>query len=220
MPKFFLKDYFDILELTPSASYTDIKKAYRRLAQLCHPDKNPGDPYAATRFTEVKEAYEVLTDPRKKEAWLQQRWYDQSIGKKRTEGMVTPVSLLKLSLELERYVAKLDTFRMDRQGLQTYFLELLSDHTIEKLNAFAEPATNHQIIQTLLRPLHQLPPDLAAPVLAQLMKMAGTDERSLSEIVLAQKRLQRRHREDRFQPWIITGLTLLLCILIWWINRR
>jgi DnaJ-class molecular chaperone with C-terminal Zn finger domain len=73
---------------------------------IYHPDKNPNDKYAEAQFNEIKEAYEVLTNPVKKENYLQQRWYNQSIGKRRTAETITPVSILKLVLELERICFK------------------------------------------------------------------------------------------------------------------
>jgi curved DNA-binding protein CbpA len=69
-----LKDYYSILELPPSASADEIKKAYRRLAHLYHPDKKDNDPYAAAQFAVIKEAYETLSNPAQKECYLQQRW--------------------------------------------------------------------------------------------------------------------------------------------------
>ena len=77
-----LKDYYSILELHPSATRDEIKKAYRRLAHQYHPDKKNNDPYAAAQFSNIKEAYEILSNPVKKDQYLQQRWYTQSIGKK------------------------------------------------------------------------------------------------------------------------------------------
>ncbi len=77
-----LKDYYTILELSPSASAGEIKKAYRRLAHQYHPDKKNNDPYAAAQFATIKEAYETLSNPSRKDHYLQQRWYAQSIGKK------------------------------------------------------------------------------------------------------------------------------------------
>ena len=69
-----IKDYYKILELEPSASLQDIKKAYRRLAQQFHPDKNQNDQYALIHFTEIKEAFEVLTNPSRKNNYLQQEF--------------------------------------------------------------------------------------------------------------------------------------------------
>ena len=65
------RDYYDILGVSQNASESDIKKAYRRLAMKYHPDRNPGDTEAETRFKEAKEAYEVLSDAQKRSAYDQ-----------------------------------------------------------------------------------------------------------------------------------------------------
>jgi len=65
------RDYYEILEVSQNASEGDIKKAYRRLAMKYHPDRNPGDEDAETRFKEAKEAYEVLSDAQKRSAYDQ-----------------------------------------------------------------------------------------------------------------------------------------------------
>jgi len=59
------KDYYKILGLEKSASDNDIKKAYRKLALKYHPDKNKS-PGAEEKFKEIAEAYEVLSDPKKR----------------------------------------------------------------------------------------------------------------------------------------------------------
>jgi molecular chaperone DnaJ len=65
------KDYYDVLDISRSASPDEIKKAYRMLAIEYHPDKNPGDKQAEEKFKEVAEAYAVLSDPQKKSRYDQ-----------------------------------------------------------------------------------------------------------------------------------------------------
>ena len=65
------RDYYDVLEVERGAGDDALKKAYRRLAMKYHPDRNPDDARAEERFKEAKEAYEVLTDPRKRAAYDQ-----------------------------------------------------------------------------------------------------------------------------------------------------
>jgi molecular chaperone DnaJ len=60
------RDFYDVLGIGRDADENQIKKAYRRLAMECHPDRNPGDREAEERFKEISEAYEVLRDPEKR----------------------------------------------------------------------------------------------------------------------------------------------------------
>ena len=60
------RDYYEVLGVDKSASADDIKRAYRRLAIKFHPDKNPGDKDAESKFKECAEAYEVLSDTEKR----------------------------------------------------------------------------------------------------------------------------------------------------------
>ncbi len=212
-----LKDYYSILQIEPSATLVEIKKAYRQLAQEFHPDKNHNDPYAATQFVEIKEAYEVLTDPSKKEYYLQQRWYNQSIGKRKTQGIVTPVKILKQVLELDRYVAGLDVFRMDKSGLQEYICDLLNDSTIEKINSFGETDVNKEIIRQLLNTLRALPFSLLHPIEIRLLKI-NTDPTTtdlVKQFMIDQKKNNTKKQQE---IWIVLAITISICLLIYFLT--
>ena len=68
-----MRSYYDVLGVPSSSSASDIKKAYRSLAQKYHPDKNPGDEKASDIFKEVNEAYSVLSDKEKRSKYDSQR---------------------------------------------------------------------------------------------------------------------------------------------------
>merc|ERR1711953_461813 len=63
------RDFYKILDVARDASDRDIKKAYRKLALKYHPDKNQGDASAEAKFKEISAAFEVLSDPKKKETY-------------------------------------------------------------------------------------------------------------------------------------------------------
>ena len=63
------RDYYAVLGVPKNASGEEIKRAYRRLARAHHPDLNPGDQAAAERFKDLSEAYEVLSDPEKRQRY-------------------------------------------------------------------------------------------------------------------------------------------------------
>ena len=65
------RDYYEVLGVTKSANADEIKKAYRKLAIQYHPDKNPDNPEAEDKFKEAAEAYEVLSNPEKKQRYDQ-----------------------------------------------------------------------------------------------------------------------------------------------------
>ena len=67
-------DYYKTLGVDKKATPEEIKKAYRKLARQYHPDRNPGDENAETRFKEISQAHDVLGDPEKR------KQYDSGTG--------------------------------------------------------------------------------------------------------------------------------------------
>ncbi len=74
------RDYYQVLGVPETATTDEIKKAFRKLAKLHHPDRNPNNPQAADRFKEINEAHDVLSDATKRKKYDQLRRYGAFAG--------------------------------------------------------------------------------------------------------------------------------------------
>jgi molecular chaperone DnaJ len=73
------KDYYKSLGITKTTDAKEIKKAYRRLARKYHPDVNPGDQSAEEKFKEIQEAYDILSDEKKRKVFDKFGYYDDNL---------------------------------------------------------------------------------------------------------------------------------------------
>ncbi|KAL1300729.1 hypothetical protein HN51_045381 [Arachis hypogaea] len=143
--------YYDTLGVNVDASAADIKKAYYIKARIVHPDKNPGDPTAAEKFQVLGEAYQVLSDPNKREA------YDK-YGKEgvQDDSMIDPTAVFGMVFGndlFEDYIGVLSFISMatieiedniqDPEAQKQRFLEKLKERQKERELKLISSLKNH-----------------------------------------------------------------------------
>ncbi|WP_300603286.1 J domain-containing protein [Niabella sp.] len=208
-----MKDYYQILGLTPSASIGEIKMAYRKLAHLYHPDKNPSDTYAEARFSLIKEAYDTLTRSDLKEQYLQERWLSQTMGNRMEPVVNTPPQVLQALLNAHQQLIHYDEYRVDKKGLYHTLESLIADSRIDILNHFNEEPVNKEVIRWMADSLSLLYPEDQLRILNQLKRIhAPANSRNLIE--KKEQTTRQMIRLNRYKPFLILGLIILLCMII------
>jgi curved DNA-binding protein CbpA len=215
-----MKDYYAILECTPMSTRDEIKRQYRKLAQQFHPDKNQNDNYAAARFHDIKEAYETLTQPAKKEAWLQERWLHQVYNKNYSEKEpLTPYSILNKVLKLDKYVSSQDVFRMDQEGIAEQIMKLVSEENLNCLLQFKEKEINNTIVQYLLSASSPVNPKLLSQLWPRLEHIAADDPSLLIIIHSFRKKKKKQAQQEKLTLPIVILVTIAICILIYYAGK-
>lgn len=210
-----LIDHYAVLGIPPSASVDEIKSAYRKMARQHHPDINPDDPAAPDRFRAIHNAYQTLTQPNLRQAYLEKRWYAQHQRQSMQTQAVGFEQLLKQFLELERFVATLDPHRMDRAGLHQHLLQLIECLTQVNLDPTTQEQEIKLTIQLTIASAQHLSYIQAIIVHEQLNQWLRTWNCTdwLNTDWLMKKKSQESWQ--RWTPWIILTLTLLLSVWIW-----
>jgi len=214
-----LKDYYTILNVPVTATVPEIKQAYRKLVMIYHPDKNNQEPYSMVKFNEIKEAYETLINPRKKEAYLQERWLSKARGQTISQDMITAPNILIKSLELNKAIAVMDVYRMDYDAIAARISSLLNNDVIAQLLALKETGIHQSIINTLLKATAPLPYNQTREAVTQLRILADTHPALIKKIEQVLQQKKQKEFWMKLKNVLILLLTILICLLIYFANN-
>jgi len=212
------KDYYRLLGVKPSASDDEIRRAYRKLAFKYHPDKNPDDPVSEATFREIAEAYEILSDPKKREDYHYKRFYTYTY-KDSTGPTVTPESILNDAIKLQKLVEKADPFRMNRDALLFQVEQILSEENLLLLKNENQPNINYVIVEALLdacKPLHYVATIVISERLFLLAESNNAFEKKITDFLESQR---KKDNWNRYKIALAVAAAILLCLIIFLIGR-
>lgn len=207
-----MKDYFAILGVKPSANHSEIKKAYRKLAMLYHPDKHLKHPEKSILYEQIREAYEVLTEPVKKDEYLKERWRQKAAGVRFEEDLISGDVILKKTIELNQQLRYADPNRLHESSIKHQFNQIISDEMISILIKQNDPELNFTIFSILIDTLKPLSLSICSELLLQINKIPIDDE----NIKRRCRELVNQKRDALFwekrKIWIVLLLTALICL--------
>lgn len=207
------KDHYRTLGISPQAGPDEIRKNYRTLVKRYHPDRHPDDRAVQAHFREIQEAYETLTNPVLRDAWLQERWLLAAHGISTTsQPLLTATDILKRLLTLERAFAAEDPWRADAGSRIHRITDQLSEEHVGILKQ--EPEQMESVAETLLRCGRHLDP-AGMELLSQQIKDLLPEKHP---VFASLKRMQAEKKSEarwaRWKPVVLLAAAVLGCLLI------
>lgn len=211
-----IKDYYELLEIPPGAPEMEIRQAFRKLAMRYHPDKNVGNPYAGHHFREIKEAYEVLSNPVSRSEYHHKRWLNSNPGNHHFNNFqVTPALIEKEAQKISRYIKNIDVFRMNYDALLKQLEQLLNPGHLDILLKEQRENINENIIRAVLQSCHPLPYPYLGDIPGKLVQLAGTNNNLLVSIYRFVSKKRTQYLWEKYKAIIMISIALIICIGIY-----
>ena len=210
-------DYYIVLGVKPSATAAEIKRNYRRLAMKYHPDKNPGDTLAAAVFSEIAEAYSILSNTQTR------RDYDASnaagfnarFSKARaatTQDVANSINALQKNLSAS------NQFGINQEALAYQLNQILSPTNIILLKQLT--TENKQlVVEQLLYCCNPLFYARVQKLSADLFTIADGYEPACAAITLFLKNKLRASKWNKYKALVAVILAIVLCLLVFLLNK-
>lgn len=213
-----LKDYYAILKVPAGADAAGIKKAFRALAMEYHPDKRKGNKQEEVYYREIQDAYQVLSDPRKREEYLYQRWLERSLGHT-LDNALRAEQILQLFIKADQYIAGTDYFKIDKVILLNHLKDLFSDTRLETILREDDAQIETGTLQMAHRIAHQLDLRGVEWIFQHLKKLLAKhpEEQLAWEKLLRKKRLEKSM--DQLKIPLVLILTMILCYIIFKLGK-
>lgn len=195
-----------------------IKKAFRRLAFLYHPDKYPDNQLKHKQFLLIQEAYATLSDPEKR------RRYDYEWGLNfsyKTETHISPETLLAKLRQCfqEKHINK--TLHMDDNELSNFLMEQLKDQNMIVFMAEADALQMRTLADTVLALAQRLPRPFRKKVFEKLTAHLGNELPELGP------EIEEINHQQRFEDWYYRNrliipmvVGIVLCLLMYWYAKK
>lgn len=198
--------------MEPTASNYEIKAAYRKLAQIYHPDKNANDQMAENVFKEINEAYRILSNKERRASF--HRVYSEASYRQKEKGapfFSTELLLLKLS-QMKQAITETDPYRMNTDGLYYELQQLYSAFHLDVINKENNTGNNNLAIDLTLFILYFLPFDRQKAILADLDNITHHKDQDIAQFI---KKQRARQLWNRYKIWVVLVASILICLVLY-----
>lgn len=207
-----IKDYYRILNVRSSATTADIKNAYRKLAMKYHPDRNPDDALAAAVFTDVAEAYGILSDEAARKQYNNDRYFTAEKEYKRP--LETIEHLTQRIQKINGQLKHINQFHFNKDALLYSIIQLFPeeiDLLLYTNNLLLKQFLDQVLLAVKLLDAHQTKQLLL--LLQPLYKNNEWLQHSLNNVLQQQ---QKNERWEKYKIILAVVIAVILCVIIFY----
>lgn len=208
----FNKDYYQALQIPPSASAAQIRKAYRKLAMEVHPDKN-NTQQASAQFVMISEAYAVLSNPVQRKKYDQARFARQQATRRIA---TTPEEIRLMGHELVQRIKKNNPDRINRDRLVHDLQAVLSVYHIQLLEKYKDEQKNELLVNDMLFCIQYLEWKHCMQFADTLREINGLNNISIDRIDSFLTTYKRNYYWNRYKILVALVIAIVTCLLIYY----
>lgn len=206
-----MKDHYQSLGVSPSATQDEIRKAFRRLAFQYHPDRNPAQ-FARQRFEEVHEAWLVLKDRAARRAY-DKSYYANAPGATQRRLPASADDVLALSTAFRLHANSIDPFRFDTDLLANAAEEILTPANLELVQS--DKAIAARVLSDLLAGLAPLPYPRLSALVPALIQLANSIDHGPVQVAGFVRKSRYGYFWERYKTVIALLVAALACVAIY-----
>lgn len=210
-----MKDYYLILNVKPDASVSVIKQSYRKLAMKYHPDLNAGDTLSASVFSEIAEAYSILSDPLARKDYNNKRYFTAISEYAKPEKTID--DLLNKAVELKNKISFADSFRFNRDALEYSIRQLFPSNISALLQA--DVRLQEQFLEIVISCCRMLTSHQTKNLMQLMMPLLNQHNRMRDQLQTIIKEQIKKERWDKYKTALALIIALILCFLIFLITN-
>lgn len=208
-----VKDYYKLLNIAHSADLNTIKKAYRQLAMQYHPDKHGDNQSTHFYFQEIQEAYEVLSNPEKRENYHYKIWLENAQGHELDTALSTD-QIIQLFIHTERSIHETDSFRRNNEQLTEILISLYSNNRLELIAETNDNSLETTTLQLAIQSSSSLSSVAQLKLIHQLNPILKKHPQ-MHEIWMQQINTRiKKEKIEKLKVPIVILTTILLCLAI------
>lgn len=208
-----VKDYYKLLKIAHSADLNTIKKAYRQLAMQYHPDKHGNNQSTHFYFQEIQEAYEVLSNPEKRENYHYQIWLEKAQGHE-LDTALSADQIIQLFIHTERTIHETDSFRRNNEQMTEILVSLYSNTRLELIAETNDKSLETTTLQMAIQSSSSLSSDAQFKLIHQLNPILKKHPQMHETWMEQVNTSMRKEKIEKFKVPIVILTTILLCLAI------